>query len=183
MSSELGSVISICIGMLDNVDVEFLILQPMTYLFPFWVFFPFLVDSHWASMCCYFSLFTILYLNLISWSVTATRSCLCYSQDSRMSSFYLLNLIFTYHSNIAGLTTHWERLKMQKPVGTSVTALQAITKNNKPRVTCSNPNCGRTGNIINNCYWKGTSEQSQCSFAFSADGLWFIGIDVAKVGA
>lgn len=63
---------------------------------------------------------------------------------------------------VAGLTIHWERLKMQKAAtGESTTALQANTKPQRPKLVCINPNCKRTGHSIKNCYWRGGGKEGQ----------------------
>ncbi|KAG6858934.1 hypothetical protein C0991_001614 [Blastosporella zonata] len=58
---------------------------------------------------------------------------------------------------------HWECLATHAvEARPSVTALQAKTLPPvKPKLTCINTNCGRTGHTINNCYWRGGGKEGQ----------------------
>lgn len=58
---------------------------------------------------------------------------------------------------IAALMTYWDRLVSQKQKsGILATALQTQSK---PRLVCVNPNCQRSGHVIENCYWKGGGKE------------------------
>lgn len=60
---------------------------------------------------------------------------------------------------IAALTTHWDRVILQKQkAGISATAMQAQSKQ---RLVCINPNCRRNGHAIENCYWKRGGKEGQ----------------------
>ena len=63
---------------------------------------------------------------------------------------------------VAGLTVHWERIKEQSSsAGTTLTALFTKTSQPQKKLVCVNPNCGRTGHAIKNCYWKGGGKEGQ----------------------
>ncbi|KAG6894102.1 hypothetical protein C0993_012341 [Termitomyces sp. T159_Od127] len=80
------------------------------------------------------------------------------SWDTIVASLYATT---TSVQLISGLTVHWDQVKACKPMGTLATALQATTKTQKPKLVCTNINCGRSGHTAANCYWKGEGKEGQ----------------------
>lgn len=63
---------------------------------------------------------------------------------------------------VAGLILHWEQIKeCLTATGTTSTALYTKTPQPQKKLVCVNPNCGRTGHTIDNCYWKGRGKEGQ----------------------
>ena len=65
---------------------------------------------------------------------------------------------------ISRLMIHWNCIDQSKSVtnpSSIVTALQANAKQGRSQLQCANPNCGRRGHTIINCYWKGGGKEGQ----------------------
>ncbi|KAG6830427.1 hypothetical protein H0H92_000730 [Tricholoma furcatifolium] len=62
---------------------------------------------------------------------------------------------------IAGLNLHWEQVKSQVTPSKSNTTTFIARTSQKPRVVCTNNNCGWTGHSIENCYWPGGGKEGQ----------------------
>ncbi|KNZ81680.1 hypothetical protein J132_11034 [Termitomyces sp. J132] len=72
-----------------------------------------------------------------------------------------LQLTKTSIKLIMGLNVHWERLKEHASSGPISNALLAKTPQPQKRLMCTNPNCGRMGHLVENCYWKGGGKEGQ----------------------
>jgi hypothetical protein len=96
---------------------------------------------------------------------TIVLSALPQSWDPIVATLYTTQ---SSRDAINQLMTHWARISRDRIMNarTSTSALQAFTnKQSRNRfrsdLVCSNPNCGRTGHTIEECYWPGGGKPGQ----------------------